>query len=208
MNLLEFNGGGVYKITCIKNNKIYYGQRSCFFRPCSQHLKLFKDKKHYCCELQEHVCCYGLHNFRFEVVVNENTLKKRLQIEKQYIDTTPKELIYNIIKIHNFKTKPRIAQRIKVHNIVFPSIKEASRILKQSTGNIGLKLDDASNTNYKRLHYHPHIYFDTYEVKIANYQFKSTRAVVDAGLATTTRQVRDRCRSKKCTDWQFIEKQV
>jgi len=208
MNLLEFSGGGVYKITCIKNNKIYYGQTDCFVRRCCQHLKLFKDKKHYCCELNEHVCCYGLHNFRFEVVVNENSLKKRLQIEKKYIDSTPKELLYNISKIHNFKIKPRIAQRIKVQGIIFPSIKEASRILKQSTRNIGLKLDDASNTNYKRLDYHRHIYFDTYEVQIANQHFKSTRAVVDAGLAVTTRQVRDRCRSKKWTDWQFIEKQV
>lgn len=208
MNLFEFRGAGVYKITCIKNHKIYVGQTDCFVRRCFQHLKLVKDKKHYCRQLQKHVCYYGLHNFKFEVIVNEPNLKKRLQLEKQYIDATPKELIYNPIKIHNFKTQPRIAQRIEVHGVIYSSIKEASRILKQSPRNIGIKLNDSLNPHYKRLDYYAHDFFNIYEVKIDNIKFKSTRAVVDAGHAKTTRQVRDRCRSKKWPKWQLIEKQV
>nr|YP_010530093.1 hypothetical protein OOC95_pgp075 [Ulva torta]UXW92191.1 hypothetical protein [Ulva torta] len=205
MNLFEFKDGGIYKITCIKNNKVYIGQTDCFVRRCSQHLKLLKDKKHKCEKLQEDVNFYGLDNFKFEIILKENIFKKRLKLEKKYIENTIKEQLYNTIKIHNFKTQPRIAQRVKIHDIIYPSIREASRQIKESTRNIGLKLDDISNKNYERLDYHKNIYFDTYKVKIDNKIFKSTRHVVNAGLAKTTKQVRDRCRSKKWNKWKLIE---
>jgi hypothetical protein len=35
--------------------------------------------------------------------------------------------------------------------------------------------------------------------------FKSTSAVVEAGLAKTTRQVRDRCRSAKWQNWSLVQ---
>jgi predicted GIY-YIG superfamily endonuclease len=148
MNLFEFKDGGIYKITCIKNNKVYIGQTDCFVRRCFQHLKLFKDKKHYCLKLQEDVNLYDLHSFKFEIIVNENNFKKRLQLEKKYIKNTLEKLLYNPIKKHNFKTQPRVAQRIKIHDIIYPSIREASRQIKESTRNIGLKLDDISNKDY------------------------------------------------------------
>lgn len=208
MNLFEFKDGGIYKITCIKNNKIYIGQTDCFVRRCSQHLKLLKDKKHNCKKLQKDVNIYGLENFKFEIIVNENSLKKRLQLEKKYIKNTLKEQLYNPIKIHNFKLQPRVAQRIKIHNIIYPSIREASRQIQESTRNIGIKLDDISNRDYQRLNYHKNVYFDTYKVEINNKIFESTRSVVDAGFAKTTKQVRERCRSKKWVNWKLIEKQV
>lgn len=208
MNLFQFKNGGIYKITCIKNNKIYIGQTYCFVRRCSQHLKLLQDKKHNCKKLQKDVNIYGLDNFKFEIIVNENNLKKRLQLEKKYIKNTLKEQLYNLIQIHNFKTQPRVAQRIKIHDIIYPSIREASRQIQESTRNIGIKLDDISNKDYQRLDYHKNIYFDTYKVEIDNTIFESTRSVVDAGFAKTTKQVRERCRSKKWVNWKLIEKQV
>lgn len=36
--------------------------------------------------------------------------------------------------------------------------------------------------------------------------FSSTCSVVEAGLAKTTRQVRDRCRSAKWKTWSLVEK--
>lgn len=36
--------------------------------------------------------------------------------------------------------------------------------------------------------------------------FKSTRLVVEAGLAKITRQVRDRCRFSKWQKWSLVEK--
>lgn len=206
MNLFEFKGGGIYKITCIKNNKTYIGQTDYFVRRCSQHLKLLKNKKHNCKKLQEDVNIYGLDNFKFEIIVNENNLKKRLQLKRKYIKNTLKEQLYNPIQIHNFKTQPRVAQRIKIHDIIYPSIRETFRQIQESTRNIGIKLNDISNKDYQRLDYHKNVYFDTYKVKIDNKIFESTRSVVNAGLAKTTKQVRERYRSKKWINWELIEK--
>jgi len=69
-----------------------------------------------------------------------------------------------------------------------------------------MKFDDPLNQNYERLKYSRHTYFDEYEVKVDGQHFRSTRAVVEAGLAQTTRQVRDRCRSVKWQKWTLVEK--
>ena len=208
MNLFEFKEGGIYKIVCLTNDKIYYGQTDCFIRRCSQHLRLFKLKNHFYSELQKDVLYYGLNNFTFEILVFEKSLSKRLQLEKDYIKNTKKEFLYNSVTIHNFKMLPRVAQRIKIQNTIYMSIKDASRKLGMSTRNIGRKLDDISNIDYERLNYHKNSYFDTYEVKIGSIYFDSTHAVVNEGAegAKSTRQVRDRCRSKKWTDWQLLKK--
>ena len=206
LNLFEFRKGGVYKIICIKNNKIYFGQTSCFLRRCFQHLSFLKESQHACLELQKDVDDYGLDNFRFEIVQIENQLNKRLKLEKKWIDNTPPNLLYNSKKPHNFQFKPRVAQSVKIHGQSYPSIAEASRILGESSRNIRRKLDDPSNREYERIEYYRHIYFDEYEVMVEGQYFKSTCSVVEAGLAKTTRQVRDRCRSAKWQNWSLLEK--
>ncbi len=69
-----------------------------------------------------------------------------------------------------------------------------------------MKLDDPLNCDYERIEYHRNIYFDEYEVIVDGQYFKSTSLVVSAGLAKTTRQVRDRCRSVKWQKWSLVEK--
>ena len=161
---------------------------------CSQHLTLLKNNKHSCKQLQKDFNFYGLNNFKFEIILKENILNKRLELEKKYITNTVKDILYNPLTIHNFKTQPRLAQRVKIHNTIYPSIREASRQLQEFTRNIGIKLNNSTNQDYQRLDYHKNIYFDIYKVKICNQIFESTSSVVTAGLAKTTRQVRDRAR--------------
>ena len=143
--------------------------------------------------MQKHFVRYGLQNFIFKVVAYECDLKKRLNLEKKLIENTAPNCIFNPLKPHNFKTNPRVSQRVTINKIVYDSIAEASRKLNRSSRSIGLKLDDALNTHYERLDYHEGFYFDTYKVQIHNQIFESTQAVVKEGLANTTRQVRDRC---------------
>nr|YP_636223.1 putative site-specific DNA endonuclease [Tupiella akineta]AAV80646.1 putative site-specific DNA endonuclease [Tupiella akineta] len=128
LNLFEFRKGGVYKIICSKNNKIYYGQTSCFIRRGFQHLDFLKEGEHSCLDLQKDVNDYGIDKFRFEIVQIESQLDKRLKLEKKLIEKTPSSLLYNPTKPHSFQTKPRIAQRIKILGSSYPSIAEASRI--------------------------------------------------------------------------------
>nr|AOC61489.1 putative site-specific DNA endonuclease [Rhexinema sarcinoideum] len=131
----------------------------------------------------------------------------RLKLEKNLIEKTPSNLLYNPKNTpHNFQKKPRIAQRVKIHATIYSSIAEASRILKKSSRTIRLKLDDPLNFEYERLEYHRHIYFDEYAVEVDGQFYSSTNSVVEAGLAKTTRQVRDRCRSAKWKNWLLVKK--
>jgi hypothetical protein len=206
MNLFTYTQGGIYQIVCAQNKKIYYGQTQCFLRRCYQHFNLLKDHKHSCFELQKDFLRFGLDAFKFEILLYEKDFKKRLKLEKSLLQKAKTKCLYNPIQTHNFKLKPRVAQRVKIHGKIYISISEASRILNQSKRNIGLKLNDRSNINYQRLNYHQNTYFDTYKVKVKDTIFESTRAVVEVGLAKNTRQVRDRCRSKKWKSWQLIKK--
>ena len=119
MNLFEFENGGVYRIVCTKNNKIYYGQTSCFIRRCFQHLLFFKKQTHSCLELQKDVDKYGIKVFFFEVIQVEEKLSKRLKLEKKLIANTSLNLLYNPKNnIHNFRKIPRCAQRVQIHGQV------------------------------------------------------------------------------------------
>lgn len=208
MNLFKFRSGGVYKIINTQNNKVYYGQTSCFIRRCAQHLRLLSQKKHSCLKLQNEVNRYGLNVFSFEIIQEESHLTRRLKLEKQYLKQTPSNLLLNNKNVHNFHKKPRVAQRVKIKNSIFPSIAEAARILNKSSRTIRQKCDDISNNQYERLEYHRNgFYFDEYEVNINGQHFESTVAVVKAGFAITTRQVRDRCRSKKWQNWVLLKKE-
>ena len=149
---------------------------------------------------------YGLDTFRFEIVQIEMQENKRLKIETKWIQSTKAALLYNPkTPKYIFKTKPRVAQRVQIFDEVYPSIAQAARVLGKSSRNIRLKLDDDLNQNYVRLEYHRHIYFDEYAVRIEGKDFRSTAAVVEAGLAKTTRQVRDRCCRLKWKKWSLVE---
>ena len=205
-NLFDYREGGIYQIICSENNKIYYGQTSCFLRRCFQHLSLLKKNKHSCLQLQEDFTHYGFNAFSFEIIQIENKISTRLKFEQELIKNTSLNLLYNPqLNSKNFRTKPRVAQQVEINDKSYPSIAEASRTLNKSSRTIRLKLDNSFNSNYKRIKYHRPNYFDEYSVIIEGQNFKSTRAVVLAGLATTTRQVRDRCRSLKWSKWILIK---
>lgn len=208
MNLFDFDHGGIYVITNLINQKKYYGQTSCLLRRCSQHLYLLKNSKHFCLSLQTDFNIYGLTQFSFSIVQVESHFQTRLKLEQRFMTTIPNHLLYNENTMSNFKLKPRVAQKVKVRGKTYVSIADASRQLKESPRTVRQRLDDVSNTNYKRLEYQRNIYFDEYIVFIDSNYFSSTRAVVEKGFAQTTRQVRDRCRSKskKWSKWSMRKK--
>lgn len=205
MNLFEFKKAGVYKIFCKQTKKIYYGQTSNFLRRSYQHLKFLEDQQHACLELQKDFNLFGIDSFQFKIIIYENSLSKRLLLEKKLIQSTLKKDLYNQKNIHNFRFKPRIAQSIQINNTIYDSIAQAARLLGKSSRTIRTYLDNPCNQNFKRLTLYNYD-FDIYEVFINKKYFKSTRAVVEAGLAKTTRQVRDRCRSIKWKHWRMIKK--
>jgi group I intron endonuclease len=75
---------GVYKITCLVNNKIYIGSSIDIDYRWKQHLYYLKGKYHYNPYLQRSFNKYGVDNFKFEII--ELTEEKdRLEKESSYI---------------------------------------------------------------------------------------------------------------------------
>lgn len=206
-NLFDFDIPGIYKIVCSKTNCIYYGQTSCFLRRSFQHLQLLKENSHSCLKWQNDFNCYSQNSFYFEIILIEKLLSKRLKIEKDFILNAAEKSLYNPVnQTRRFNYQPRVAQQIQIDDIVYPSIAEAARQVNQSSRTIRKKLDNPINKNYQRLHVQRNSYFDEYQVIIAGKIYPTTSNVVECRLAETTRQVRDRCRSKKWHNWILVEK--
>jgi len=72
-NIKEFNKkSGIYKITCLVNNKIYVGSTCDFNRRFNAHRNLLKNNKHYAIYMQNAYNLYGK-NFRSLVMGSRKT---------------------------------------------------------------------------------------------------------------------------------------
>ena len=208
-NLFEFDTAGIYKIVCNKNNFIYYGQTSCFIRRCFQHLQKLKSNCHSCESLQKDWNVYTQEDFSFEIIHIEYSYKKRLKLEDELLLNPSGQNLYNPKdQSQSFKHKPRISQKIQIDDTVYRSIAEASRLLNRSSRSIRQYLDDPTKSNYKRVELYRPSYLDEYSIIIDGHFFATTSCVVENGLAETTRQVRDRCRSKskKWFNWSLVKR--
>ena len=207
-NLFEFDTPGIYQIVCKKNNFIYYGQTSCFIRRCFQHLQQLKKGCHACESLQKDWNLYTQKDFTFEVICIEDSSTQRFKRENQLISNASEAYLYNTKdQTQVFKNKPRISQKIRIDATEYRSIAEASRQLKRSSRIIRMYLDDPTKPNYERLELHRPNYTDEFSIIIDGVFYKTTSCVIEKGLATTTRQVRDRCRcKKKWSNWILVKR--
>jgi len=96
--LFGFTKPGLYRITCIKNNKHYIGQSSNVKSRLNKHLNCLRHQKHENLFLQQDFNHYGEHNFQFEnLLFGTHQLKnKRLKLEQLILLTLTKGQTYNI----------------------------------------------------------------------------------------------------------------
>lgn len=96
--------GGVYKITNLKNGKVYIGSAKCFQVRASQHVSSLKRGKHQNRHLQASWDKHGVDAFLFEVVEVVNGNKgERFKVEQNFIDQLIKEEKWETT--FNFKKK-------------------------------------------------------------------------------------------------------
>jgi group I intron endonuclease len=76
---------GVYKITNIRNNKVYIGSSNNILFRWEQHKILLRANRHYNPRLQKAWDTYGERSFQFKII-KRTTLKKLLKVEQYYID--------------------------------------------------------------------------------------------------------------------------
>lgn len=105
---------GIYKITCISNNKIYIGSacgnskaksKKGFYRRWYDHIKKLKANDHRNKILQNAWNKYGEENFIFEILefCDISVAKEK---EEEYINTYTNDILFNILKSHlaNYKS--------------------------------------------------------------------------------------------------------
>lgn len=201
MNLFNYGIGGIYKIHCEQTKHVYIGQTYSFLYRANNHLEKLRNQHHECQQLQLDFNSYGEQAFIFEILCIEADEIKRLELEKeaiiQYYGTNQEFLLYNSKKPTGFNLNARIAQKVQIHEQVFPSIMAAVLNTRESKTSIIRKLNDPTNLSYVRL---DQINLRK-RVHIDNSIYESTSEVVTAGLAKTTSQVRQRCRSKRWPNW-------
>lgn len=143
------NKSGVYKITCLVNNKIYIGSSINIYERWKTHLKELKHNYHSNEHLQNAWNLYGKDNFVFEVLelCDKNIVRNR---EQYYIDLTKcydKNIGFNILpKVDNTivaeETKKKISSTLikngakgeKCYNNKYPEeiIKKAINMLMEN----------------------------------------------------------------------------
>jgi len=99
---------GIYKITCLKNKKIYIGSSNDCIQRYSKHIWALKNNKHHNKYLQSAFLKYGEENFEFEIIesVEENSLLEREQFYLDFYKPYDRTIGYNICdKAENGKSK-------------------------------------------------------------------------------------------------------
>lgn len=162
---------GVYKITNLFNNKIYFGSSRDMEHRLKTHKKNLEGNKHPNYHLQDSWNKYGEENFKFEVysVIENEDINK---VEENLIEkhrTYNRNLGYNLIR-NTADMSKMSGKRIEVVNLktneseIFNSLKEIERIkginpptvnrrLKTKTykGDIVFKLPEENIEDYKKV---------------------------------------------------------
>lgn len=170
MDVSSLFNPGLYKITCLKNNKIYIGQSSNVLSRLGRHVDSLENYRHDCLDLQKDFHSFGKKYFVFEALeTNSNFHDESLRKEKETL------LINEILENYRYNKTSFInsyaARAIKVDNEIYSSLDHAAKTLNESRTHLVRKClnPDIKNYNFVELN------------SIKKYQFRQSQScVIDA----------------------------
>jgi len=130
MDVSDLFNPGLYKIICLKNNKIYIGQSTNVLSRLGRHVDNLENNRHDCIELQKDFNNYGKKYFKFESLeINDqySTENLRKEKEKQFI-----KKLKNTYNIEENKTWNFYSQKLKIKGKIYQSMRQASASLNES----------------------------------------------------------------------------
>lgn len=150
MDVSSLFNPGLYKITCLENNKIYIGQSSTVLSRLGRHvdnLEKGRQPLHDCLDLQQDFNKFGKEHFVFEALeTNSNFNNEDLRKEKEtlLINQIPENFRYN----KNSFTNSYGTRAIKVNNEVYSSLTNAANRLNESRTHLVRKCLNPNIKNY------------------------------------------------------------
>lgn len=206
MNVSSLFNAGIYKITCLKNYKVYIGESNNVLSRLGRHCDNLENNRHDCLKLQQDFNKYGKHVFLFEALqcsFELNLTVERKKKEMCLIDKVPLAFRYNQLHQLNWNF---YSQKICVKGQVFESLRKAAISLKESRTHIMRKCKDLKNMDYLLLEKTP--YKEIYKKKSIACRIDNTNylSLSDASKAlklhSTT--IKNRCKSKKYLNYVFL----
>lgn len=154
---------GIYKITCLVNNKIYIGSSNNIYKRWNEHIWELNNYKHDNKHLQDAWNKYGKENFIFEVI-EECSKDTKLEREQYYMDlykTYNRDIGFNISRNalapmegrkHSEETKQHFSEIRKGKNIGKNNPMYGKRLSKETKQKISKASKGKNNGFYGKHH--------------------------------------------------------
>lgn len=208
MDISSLFNPGVYKIVCLKNNKVYIGESANVLSRLGRHSDNLVNNRHDCFELQNDFNKYTKKNFAFLVLDLGAELKveaKRKQREKKYIKEIKPAFRYN--KKKN-KTWNFYSQKVLIKGTIYESLRNAAICLNESRTNLMRKIKNENNIDYQLLE---KICYKSFSKKpsiacqINNVNYSSLSEAAKA-LKQGFTTIKKKCESEKYPNFLFLNK--
>ena len=205
MDISNLFNPGLYKITCLKNNKVYIGESSNVLSRLGKHASTLEKNKHDCIELQNDFNKFGKSFFKFEVLELNNNLDENIRKNKEKLYIKKLKKSYNSIKKQTWNF---YCQKVKINGVVYNSLRQASSILDESRTNLVRKCRNTNNTSYIFLEKKSYSQINFYKknsisCKINNVIYLSlSEASKKLNHSYTT--ITKRCKSNKYPNYIFV----
>lgn len=147
MDLSDLFNPGLYKITCIANQKQYIGESSNVLGRLGRHTDSLQKNRNDCAEMQKDFNKQSKKNFIFtalEVDSKYGNKDLRKQKETFLIQQIPEKLRYNQFEAPEYST----SRGIQIRGQVYPSLSNAAKVLQESRTNIFRKASNSQNLDY------------------------------------------------------------
>lgn len=146
MDVSNLFNPGLYKITCLKNNKIYIGESSNILSRLGRHVDNLEKNRHDCSELQNDFNCYGKLFFKFESLEFDLKKDKTLRRDKElkYINSIPMIQRYN----KNLFTETFDSKSVMINGNYYSSLTQAASETKESRTHLTRKCKNKKVKNY------------------------------------------------------------
>lgn len=146
MDVSNLFNPGLYKITCVKNNKIYIGESSNVLSRLGRHVDNLENNRHDCSELQNDFNSYGKSFFKFENLEFDlkNDKNRRINKELKYINSIPITQRYN----KKFFTETFGSKSVMIDGNYYSSLSQAACALNESRTNLTRKCNNNKVKNY------------------------------------------------------------